>query len=286
MTEPKVPRPVTSGQVFQYDADRRIELFDFGLSELFAYRELLASLFLRDLKGLYQQTVLGLFWRLFPPLLMTVGFSLIFAIMGRAQTPDGQPLYLVLYVGLLVWQVFSSTLFGVVSCLVNNAALIKKAYFPRLIVAFVTTVDKAVEIVLGTILLAVLLALNDQPIMRALLIVPFLFWALLLGLSIGLWLAWPNVAIRDVQQALPLAVQMLFYLSPILYPAELLPRIARQVLELNPIAAIVTAARWATLGSGSPTGLQLLISLIATASFLVVGLALFRRLEHVLADVL
>jgi lipopolysaccharide transport system permease protein len=193
---------------------------------------------------------------------------------------------MVLYIGLLLWQVFSSTLFGVVSSITSNASLIKKAYFPRLIPALITTVDKAIEIVVGTVCLAVLLVVNDQPPLHALLIVPFLLWALVLGLAIGLWLAWPNVALRDIQQLLPLAVQMLFYISPIVYPVDFLPRALRTLFDLNPVAPIVTAGRWASLGVGTFPTHEVIISAVVTVLMLITGLASFRRLGHVLADVL
>jgi lipopolysaccharide transport system permease protein len=272
--------------VFRHDAAQRSRRFDLGLSELFAHHELLIMLLKRDLQGIYQQSIFGLFWRMFPPLLMVGGFSLVLAILGKVWTTENQPYFMVLYTGLLIWQVFSSVVFGVTSSILSNSALIKKAYFPRLIPPLVTTADKLIDVALGTLLLAALLGLTHQPVLSAILIVPFLLWAMILGLGVGLWLAWPNVALRDVGHFLPIAMQGLFYLSPVLYPAESLPAAIRPFNHLNPMATIITSGRWAALGTGQAPGLAVVASLVLSGVLLIGGLIFFRRVETVLADTL
>jgi lipopolysaccharide transport system permease protein len=201
--------------------------------------------------------------------------------------PTDHPYALVLFCGLFPWLIFSSTLLGVSNSILTNASLIKKVYFPRLIAPLVSLSDKAIDIGVGLVILTVLLLVSGVPIGPQL-IYAFVYvaWAVLLGLAIGLWLAWISVLARDIGHALPMMLQVLFYLSPVVYPTQAVPEPYRSFFALNPVVSIIDGMRWSVLGAGSPPGLYAVLALAITALLLVGGLAFFRRAEAVLIDIL
>jgi len=261
--------------------------FDLGLAELVEHRHLIATLAKRDLRGLYQQSMLGLFWRIFPTLFAMGGYSLIFGLFGQVKLGGDLPYFLVLYCGLMPWMIFSTTLSAVVHSVVANAALIKKAYFPRLIAPLVSLADKLIDVIVGFTVLVIMLLIVKVPLGPGLLLaLAYIVWGIVLAFSIGLWLAWLHVLLRDVGHGIPVAMQALFYLSPIVYPSSAVPAAFRTVYKLNPIVALVDGVRWQALGVGQPPGWETLWAVGLTVILLVGGLWFFRRVEGVLMDVL
>jgi lipopolysaccharide transport system permease protein len=261
--------------------------FDLGLKELVDHRQLVASLTKRDLAGLYQQSLLGLFWRFFPTLFALGGYSLIFGLFGHVDLGGGQPYFVVLYCGLMPWMIFSSALTATIHSIAGNSALIKKAYFPRLVAPLVSVIDKIVDVVIGFAVLIILLVGLRVPLGPGLLLaLLYTVWAVVLGFSIGLWLTWLQVLLRDVGHGVPVFLQLMFYLSPIVYPTSSVPAAYRIIFRLNPIVPVIDGMRWAVLGTGNPPGLGTWAALGFTGFLLIGGLWFFRRAESVLVDVL
>ena len=135
-------------------------------------------------------------------------------------------------------------------------------------------------------LLAILLAMGRPPSLAMVAVLPFALWALIAGLAAGLWLAYLNVLYRDISIGLPIVTQILFYLSPVVYPSQFVPEPFHSVLELNPLVGIIDGARWAMLGTGWSLGPASLVSLLLTVVLLFGGFVFLRRTERVFADVL
>lgn len=262
-------------------------LLDFGLGDVYAFRNMLLTLVRREWQGLYQQSFLGLFWRFLPPLFAMGGYSIVFGLFGRVSLGGDYPYFLVLYCGLMPWMIFSSTLGAVINSVVNNAALIKKVYFPRLIVPLISVVDKFLDIVVGMMLLVILLVYVHVPLgWNLLLAAAYAFWALTLAFAVGLWLAWINGLFRDISHGIPVVLQVLFYMSPIVYPTHSVPESFRWIYQANPIVPLIDGVRWGVLNMGDPPGSETVVALAVTAVLLVGGLWFFRRVETVLFDVL
>ena len=223
--------------------------------ELWRYRDLFLVFVWRDVSVRYKQTFLGVLWAIIQPLVTMLIFTFIFNRVARIQSGDGSPYPIFLYVGLLLWQYFSGTLTNASNSMILNAGIIQKVYFPRLIVpasaAIVGLVDLAVA---SVILIGMMIHYGYAPHLVGLLIFPLLIAiAVLTSLGIGLFLASLNIKFRDVRYALPFIIQILMYVTPVIYPVSMLDKypIAKNLmLWLNPISGIVTNARAGLLGTG------------------------------------
>jgi lipopolysaccharide transport system permease protein len=264
------------------DSARR-SLFDW--KELWRYRELFYFFTWRDVKVKYKQTALGFLWAILQPLLMMVIFTLFF---GRALNVPSQDLPYPIFVfsGLLVWNTFSSGLTGAANSMTNNAAIIKKIYFPRLIIPVSSILVALFDFVMAFLLFIGIVLFYRQPVYWSAL------WswplAILIGivatLGPGCWLAALNVKYRDFRYVIPFLVQVLFFLSSVLYPVSLLSHPAlRYILVASPIYAAVELFRFPLTGS-TPDLTYLSISLISGLVLLIIGLVYFKRTEDFFAD--
>ncbi|HEY1259692.1 MAG TPA: ABC transporter permease [Stellaceae bacterium] len=261
--------------------------WDLGLKEVFAYRELLMQLLRRDMMGMLHQSALGFLWRIIAPVFMIGGYTFIFAVLGKLPKVEGNPYFLTLYAAVLPYNLLIGTLFDTVNSISANSAIIKKIYFPRLIFPIVAVINKVVDFLIGIIVLVLmLLAMGRAPSALMVAVLPFALWALIAGLAAGLWLAYLNVLYRDISIGLPIVTQILFYLSPVVYPSQFVPEPFRTLMQINPLVGIIDGSRWAMLGTTWVLGPASLVSLMLTLLLLVGGFIFFRRTERVLADVL
>lgn len=258
-----------------------------NLSEVLAFRELFTTLAKRDLLGTYHSSVLGIAWRFLPPIFALCGYTIIFGLFGKISMPTSHPYAVALLCGLFPWLIFSSTVLAVSNSIIANSALIKKVYFPRLIAPLVSLADKLIDIFVGLVILIGLFYFTGIPIAPNLLpTLAYALWALLLGLAVGLWLSWICVLLRDLAHALPMLLQVLFYLSPVVYPTQSVPYPFRSYYELNPLVALIDGMRWSILGAGNWPIVPSLVAGVLTIVLLVGGLFFFRRAERILIDVL
>ncbi len=258
--------------------------------ELWRFRDLFLVLAWRDIAVRYKQTVLGVIWALFQPLVTMVIFTFIFNGMAKIDSGDGTPYPIFLYVGLLLWQYYSNTLTNASGSMVANAGMIQKIYFPRLIIPVTAATTGFVDLAISSVILGGMMVYYGlMPHVMGLLILPvLLFCAILTSLGAGMFLAAINVKYRDVRYIVPFFVQIMMYVTPIIYPVSMLdshPVIKALMLWLNPISGVITNARVGLLGHGSVDWGSVGISLLMSTAYFVVGLYYFRNTEHYFADI-
>jgi lipopolysaccharide transport system permease protein len=258
--------------------------------ELWRYRDLFITLAGRDIAVRYKQTALGVLWALLQPFITMVIFTFIFNRMAKIESGDGTPYPVFLYVGLLLWQYFSSTLTNASSSMVNNASLIQKVYFPRLIIPATAATTGLVDLfVASTILVGMMVYFHIMPHLTGLLILPILILcSILSAMGIGMFLAALNIKYRDVRFALPFFIQIMLYITPVIYPVKMLdkfPVIKSLMLWLNPISGVLTAARDGILGLGIIDWKIIGISFIMSLVYFIAGLYFFRNTERYFADI-
>jgi lipopolysaccharide transport system permease protein len=261
------------------------------LGEVWRYRELLIFLMWRDIKVRYQQTVLGVTWAFIQPFFTMLVFSLFFGRLGGMDQRTGDiPYPLYTFAALLPWTFFAFALAQSSDSLVSNSNLIKKVYFPRLITPFAAVSAGAIDFGIAFLTLLVMqvgYAAAGEPVWptwRVVFLPAFLLLALTTSLGVGLWLSALNVQFRDVRYTLPFLTQLWLFLTPIAYPASIVPEVWRPVYGLNPMVGVVEGFRWALLGAGDGPSLMLLASAVMSAAILVSGLYYFRRMEKTFAD--
>ena len=260
--------------------------FSWGdLKEIWQYRELLYFFSWRDFKVRYKQTVIGIAWAVSQPLLAMIVFSIFFGKLAGMPSDD-IPYPIFVFVGLLLWQFFSGAMTDVSNCMVNSRTIITKVYFPRLILPISATVTKFIDFLIASlVLVGLMIYYGYTPNFSGFLILPLLlvitFFAALGG---GLFLAALNVKYRDVRYALPFFIQMLLFLTPVIYPASL-TGIYSWFLAMNPMTGVIKAARAALLGN-FPINWELLgISALACFFIFLFGLYYFNKTEKYFADI-
>jgi lipopolysaccharide transport system permease protein len=254
------------------------------LAELWRYRELLWTLASRDVRVRYKQAALGVLWALIQPVAQMVVFTVVFNRFAGIQSASGVSYPVFCLSGLLIWTMFASGLSSASESLINNASLITKVYFPRVIVPVSAVVPPMVDFTVGFALLLPLMPVFGIPLRPTLLLaLPIAALAPLAAVAGGLWLSALNVQFRDVRYALPFFVQLLIFLTPVFYPPSQVPERYRPLLALNPMAAVVEGFRAAVFGEPLPLarlgGAALLIAVVGLAGF-----AWFRRMERTFAD--
>jgi lipopolysaccharide transport system permease protein len=255
------------------------------LDELWHYRELIGFLTWRDIKVRYKQTALGAAWAILQPLLTMLLFSVFFGRLAKVPS-DGIPYPLFSMAALVPWTFFAFGLAQSSNSLVASSNMIKKIYFPRLIIPISTVCSGLVDFVLAFAMLLAMMAWHGVPMTRNVLWLPaLLLLAFITSLGVGLWLSAMNVKYRDIRYIVPFLVQFWMYATPIAYPSSLLSEPWRTVFGLNPMVGVVEGFRWALLGVRTPPGPMLWVSVAVAVVLLVGGAIYFRRMERVFADI-
>ncbi len=255
------------------------------LKEIWQYKELLYFFTWRDLKVRYKQTVIGILWAIFQPFMTMVIFSIFFGKLAKMPS-DGIPYPIFVYTGLLLWQFFSAALSETSNCLVSNQAIITKVYFPRLILPISAVITKLVDFAIASVILVGLMAYyNYLPNFSGLLIIPLLLLiTFMAAVGFGLFLAAINVKYRDVRYALPFFIQMMLFVTPVIYPASIAGKYS-WILAINPMTGVIKAARAAILGNAPINWTLLLISGAACLIMLIIGIIYFKKTERYFADI-
>jgi len=254
------------------------------LHELWAYRELITSFTLRDIKLRYKQTGLGIAWAVLQPVLTMVIFTVIFG--GLAKIPsDGVPYPLFVLAALLPWTLFAEGLTRSTTSMVTNANIMTKVYFPRLIMPLSSIISPLVDFAVSfIILIAMMVYYGFVPTLNILFLPVFLLLALATALGVGLWLSALNVKYRDFQYTVPFLIQIGLFASPVVYASSLVPDSLRIWYGLNPMTGVIEGFRWALLGTGAPSAM-VLVSVGMVIVLLVSGMFYFRRMEQYYADI-
>jgi len=255
------------------------------LREVWTYRELLYFLTWRDVKVRYKQTVLGAAWAIIQPVFTMVVFSLFFGHLARIPS-DGIPYPIFSYAALVPWTFFANGLGQSSNSLVGSANLIKKVYFPRLVVPVSSVISGTVDFVLAFIvLLGMMLFYGIVPTLNVIWLPLLLLLALVTALGVGLWLSAMNVQFRDVRYVVPFLTQFWLFATPIAYPSSLLSEPWRTLHGLNPMTGVVEGFRWTLLGTETAPGPIIIVSSLMALALLVSGAFYFRRMERTFADV-
>jgi lipopolysaccharide transport system permease protein len=256
-------------------------------SELWRYKELLYIFVWRDVKVRYKQTAIGVLWAVFQPLATMVIFTVFF---GRiAQIPsDNIPYPIFVYSGLLFWTYYLTALTNATNSLVENENIIKKVYFPRLILPISTAITPTIDFLVSLVVLFGLMAYYQYtPNILGILALPFLVIVSAVAASgLGLFLTSVNVKYRDVRYALPFFIQLLLYVTPVIYPITLVPEKFQWLLYLNPMAGVITVARSLLLGGTSIDWSLVGISVASAIFIFLLGIAYFKKTERFFADVI
>ena len=254
-----------------------------NLRETWAHRELLYFLILRDVKVRYKQTLLGVAWVVMQPLLMTIIFTVLLGVL--AHVPSGNiPYPLLVFSGILPWTFFSNAITNSGNSLVGSAHLITKVYFPRLLIPAASIGAGLVDFSISFIIMAGMMLYYRVPWTPRLLMLPVLVaLTTLLATGVGMWLSALNVKYRDVRHALPFLMQIWLYVSPIVYPASVVPQKWRLLYSLNPVVGIVEGYRSALFGRDFDWAALGISAALTTAVLFYAALA-FRRMERSFAD--
>jgi lipopolysaccharide transport system permease protein len=255
-----------------------------NLGELWVYRELLYFLVWRDIKVRYKQTILGAAWAVLQPFMMMVVFTLFFGKFMKVPR-EGISYPLFAYSALLPWMLFSEGISRSVNSVVQDANLIKKVYFPRLIMPVSGIISPLVDFSFAfLVFLALQFYFGFAPTIKILLLPVFLLLALITALAVGLWLSAINVQYRDVRYTIPFLIQFWFFASPVVYSSTSLPKSWQWMYGLNPMVGVIEGFRWVLLGTEPPRPLMI-VSLTIVMIILISGAFYFRRMEKVFADV-
>jgi lipopolysaccharide transport system permease protein len=256
------------------------------LHELWRYRELLYFLTWRDIKVRYKQTVIGAAWAIVQPFTTMIIFSLFFGQLAGIPS-DGLPYPIFSYTALVPWSFFAAALANASNSLVGSANLIKKIYFPRLVIPLSAVLSNVVDFCLAFgVLMLMMLAYGILPTVNVIFLPLFLLLAFSTALGVGLWLSAMNVQFRDVRYVVPFLAQAWLFITPIAYPSSLIQNeTLRALYGLNPMAGVVEGFRWALLGTQTAPDATILVSALASALLLVSGAFYFRRMERTFADV-
>lgn len=273
-------------------AEKRVTVIEAGranleyFQDLWRYRELFYILVWRDLLVRYKQTALGLAWTLLKPLLTALVFALVFGKLVNVPS-GGMPHAPFMYVALVPWLFFATSIAESSTSLAAHSALISKVYFPRLLVPLVSTVVALIEMLVALALLVpMLIIFGIEPSWRLLALVPLTLLTACLAFALGAWSAALHVKYRDTGIVLPFVLQFGLYVSPVIFPGDLVPYPWRALYSLNPMVGVIEGFRWASFPDQSLDPMTLGTSVLATCLFLMMGLRYFRGIERHLADVI
>lgn len=259
-----------------------------GLKELFQYKDLFWTLANRDYKVRYAQTFLGFGWAFLQPLITLVIFVLVFGKAAKVDTGD-IPYPLFAMVGQSAWTYFAFVLAQSGNSIIGAQNMVKKIYFPRLIIPLSKAVVGFVDYVIALLMMVILMIyFQILPSINIVFLPIFILLTIVSSLAVGIWLSSLTIRYRDFKHIVPFMVQFGLYATPVGYPAELViqnaPKWVSYLYFLNPMAGIVQGYRFAILGSEPPGGLSY-ISFVVVVLLFVSSLFYFKRIERVMADI-
>jgi lipopolysaccharide transport system permease protein len=276
--------PRNSQAMIYYGPRSGWQLIDFA--ELWRFRELVWAFGFRDLKVRYRQTAVGLAWAVLQPLMTVIVFGVLISWL-RGSASDGKVPYVVTSLcGMVPWQFFAAATTQATLSIAMNGQLIKKIYFPRVILPLSAFVPASIDFLVSFLMLAiVMLFFGIVPGPQILLMPLVLAATLVVSAAFALWLSAVNGIYRDVQFAVPFVLQLGMMISPVVYETEaVVPEKWRLLYYLNPMAGLLQVYRWMLLGAELPALGSLLTSAFAVGLLLVSGMYYFRRMERFFAD--
>lgn len=255
--------------------------------EIWLFRDLFYFLTWRDIKVKYKQTMVGVAWALFQPLVTMVIFTIFFGTFANMPS-DGVPYPIFVYTGLLFWLLFSSSLSHISNIFVENERIVTKVYFPRIILPFSSVLTNVVDFSISSVIfIGMMIYYGYTPSVEGIFLFPLLLLiTIFCSVGIGLFLSSLNVKFRDVRFILPFFIQLLLFLTPVIYPVSIVSEKFRWILGLNPMSGVIDTARVSMLGTGTIDWGLLGVSVCMTVFYCVVGYFYFKKVERYFADVI
>lgn len=260
--------------------------FSLGLAEIWQYRELFYTFTWRDIKIKYKQTYLGMAWALFQPIVMTLLFTLSFGRIITTTTALSIPYPVFALSGFIIWNIFSSGLSNAGNSMVSNANMIKKIYFPRLIIPISSVLVSVIDFIISfLIFIPVLYYFDGTFYLRSLVLIPLsIFLTCLCTFGLGTFLAALNVKYRDFRYILPFFIQALLFATPVIYPIQISSNpIFAFIMQFNPMSAPIELFRHSF--NSEPIHVQTMsISITVSLLLFIAGIYYFRKTEAYFAD--
>ncbi len=262
--------------------------FSFGIKELIDYQELIYIFTWREIKVKYKQTAIGIFWVVLQPLLLMGIINVFLSRLFQSHHYE-VPYYLYVYSGLITWTLFSSSANTAVNNILTSANIIKKIYFPRLIIPLSSVLASLLDFVISFVVLIVFITIDDFYLLSSFNV---LYWILsvmvvmMFSLALGLYFSALVVKYRDFRYALPFFIQLLFFISPVIYSIHLPNATLQEFLfYFNPMILGMDIMRKAIFGINIQwSTMQILISFFVLSVYLLMGIYTFRKTEEYIAD--
>jgi lipopolysaccharide transport system permease protein len=257
-------------------------------SDLWSYRELFAILAWRDVAVPYKQTVIGVAWAILRPVATAIVFTIVFGKVAKMPTEGTTPYPILVMAGMLPWFLMSSMLTQCSNSIINNANLIGKIYFPRIIIPLASSALPVVDFLISLpILFLVMTYYQFYPNLQILFLPFFMVLAYFSAIGLSLMLSALTVRYRDIRYIIPFLVQLGVYVTPVGFSSTLIPDGWRAVSGLNPAVGVIDGFRWSLLGGQAAFYWpSLVLSFIVTVSLLILGVKIFRATESKFADVI
>ncbi len=255
------------------------------LKECFQYIDLLRMLSYRDIRVRYAQTFFGLSWAIINPVISVLLLYFIFGIVVKTDTQGVPPLIFTM-AGICSWNYFSRVVGEAGNSIIGAQSLVKKVYFPRLIIPFSKALSALMDLVIVLVLLAIMIIVYQIPLgWQVLMLIPFTLLTILAAIAFGVWMAALTIRFRDFNHILPLVLRIGMFLSPIAYSASMVPEQYRWAYNLNPLTGIIEGFRWALFKTQFDSA-TIWISIFIIVITLVSGVLYFLRMERYIADII
>lgn len=253
--------------------------------ELFRYRTFVVTLIKRDLKIKYAQTLLGFLWVILQPLTGVAIFTFFFKLIVDSSVWNLQlPYHIYAFSGFIVWTYFAGVLQSAGMSLLNEEMLIKKVYFPRLLLPLSRALSAMFDFTMAAVLMLIIAFLSGVQISFAFLLAPIiLIFTGIIALSVAVWLSALTIRFRDFHHFIPYIVNFGIWLTPVFYPSTLIPEKFHWIIYFNPMAGVIELFRWSFFGSAFPS-LYFFISFSGSILLFIGGLMYFRKVERLIAD--
>lgn len=256
-------------------------------SELWEYRDLLFHLARRDVAVRYKQSALGAGWAILQPLLLGVVFSVFLGNLANVPSGNGVPYPVFALSGMVVWFFFANSMTSVSQSTVASSELISKVYFPRILIPLAAVAPAVIDLLVALVVVGGAIAVYGVELSPLILLLPLILpLALGVALGAGLWLSALHVRYRDVQALVPFLILTGLFVTPVIYPFDLVPESVQPLYALNPMAGVLELYRWALFAGSDWPGPVVFIPMAMSVLLLVTGAWFFQRSERSFADVI
>lgn len=255
-------------------------------SDLWLFRELFLFITWRDILVRYKQTAIGILWSVLRPLLTMVVFTFVFGRIAKMPTDGVTPYALMVFAGLLPWQMFANAVQESSNSFISNANMVSKIYFPRMILPISSVMTALIDLFISLILFIILeLYYGVFPTWKIFALPIFIIMAMGLAIGVGLIISSLNVSYRDFRYVIPFIIQFGLYISPVGFSISAIPEKWKILYSLNPMVGIIEGFRWCLLGENiSINWVMVHISIVIILVTLICGIAIFRNMERTFAD--